>query len=141
MKRFLSIFSLLLLAQLGIAQMAFQNKTSLMMKVALAYYKETPQFSGWISEGWYYVKPGAKVVIIDKPLNSQYYYYYAESVDSSIEFRGNIVLKVGDNKFSIENADQKINFKDKKHRFFKQIDTENQKKYLVVLHKNYPTSK
>ncbi len=121
----------------GFGQMAFQNKTTVPLKIAFGYYTETEAYTGWTTLGWYTVKPGEKIQVIDKPLDNEYYYYYASSADTLIEFKGSILLKVGNGTFKIDNANSDISFKKDNHRFFKQIDTGERKNYLVVLHEKY----
>ena len=135
--RSITVIIILFLNYFGFSQMAFQNKTTVPLKVAFGYYTESAEYTGWTTKGWYTVNPGDKLQVMDKPLDNEYYYYYASSADTAIEFRGSILLKVADGTFKIDHANEEISIKRDKHRFFKQVDTGERKNYLVVLHEKY----
>ncbi len=111
------------------------------IEVAFGYFMDTPKYMGWVTKGWYTLGPGEKVTVIGEPLDNEYYYYYASSADSTIEFKGEILLKVGDGNFQIKDANSEISLKNDHYRFFRQIDTADRKKFKVVLHENFVEEK
>jgi len=121
----------------GFSQLSFENKTRVTLRMALGYYTETSDYSGWVTEGWFELKPGELRKAITKPLDNQYYYYYATSADSTVEFTGETLLRVNKVPFKIEDADQDVDVSLDNCRYFKTIDTDNKDNFRVVLHASY----
>ena len=121
----------------GFCQLSFENKTRVPLQVALGYYAENDDYSGWVTEGWFELKPGELRKAITKSLDNQFYYYYATSADSSVEFTGEVLLRVNKVPFKIKDADQNASVAKDNCKYFKTIDTNNKDNFRVVLHANY----
>ncbi len=135
------LFAILFTSLVSFGQMVFQNKTTVQIQLAFGYFTETTEFTGWITEGWYQLNPDEKLTLIDKPLVNEYFYYYAASMDTTVEFKGDILMKVGDGKFKIQDANSHVSMREDNHRFFRQIDTEEKKNYIVILHESFVEEK
>lgn len=135
------LFAILFTSIVSFGQMVFQNKTTVQIQLAFGYFTETTEFTGWITEGWYQLNPDEKLTLIDKPLVNEYFYYYAASMDTTVEFKGDILMKVGDGKFKIQDANSHVSMRNDNHRFFRQIDTEEKKNYIVILHESFVEEK
>ncbi len=131
------LLAILFTSVVSFGQLVFQNKTTVPIQLAFGYFTETTEFTGWITEGWYVINPGEKLTLIDKPLVNEYFYYYAASMDTVVEFKGDILMKVGDGKFRIQDATSHVSMRSDNHRFFRQIDTEDKKNYIVILHESF----
>jgi len=87
------------------AQVVFENKGSMKIHVAIAYFKAG---SGWLSEGWFTLKPGSRETLYVPPAGSSTNFYYCANVEKSdtwlcgdVSFLANKL-----HAYVIENADQ-----------------------------------
>ncbi|WP_409361176.1 DUF1036 domain-containing protein [Bartonella heixiaziensis] len=104
------------------------NSTQQSVGVALGYRT----FSGWVSEGWWTVPVTECKTLIEGPLSSRFYYFYAEGAQKKGNWPGSVTMCVQDSQFTIQGVHdcfprgyQKVEFKE--------IDTGNQTSWMVQL--------
>ena len=89
-------------------QIFFENNFDRTIYVALGYYSETDEFSGWITRGWFKVIPGETAQLLSYNPSGQNLYYYAQTENGKKKFEGDASLLVNpSDKFYIKNADLK----------------------------------
>lgn len=89
-------------------QIYFENNFDRTIYVALGYYSETDEFSGWITRGWFKVIPGETAQLLSYNPSGQNLYYYAQTENGKKKFEGDASLLVNpSDKFYIKNADLK----------------------------------
>ncbi|AGF75028.1 hypothetical protein BAnh1_11600 [Bartonella australis AUST/NH1] len=135
-KTFQRAFAIFLLSVLfsfqiaGFAKADFRvcNETQRSVGVALGY--RTP--SGWVSEGWWVIPTTECKTLIDGPLSSRFYYFYAEDAQKKGYWPGSVAMCVQDSQFMIEGVHdcfargfQKVEFKE--------IDTGGQTSWTIQL--------
>lgn len=86
------------------SQLSIKNNSSEPISIAVGWYSEKEEFTGFITKGWYNIEPGHT---IDPGLyftsNDDYFYYYAFSKTG--EWKGdNKLLVHSTDAFNIENA-------------------------------------
>ena len=87
-------------------QIYFENNFDRTVFVALGYYSETVDFSGWITRGWFKVIPGETAQILTYNPSGQNLYYYVQTENGKKKFEGDASLLVHpSDKFYIKNAD------------------------------------
>lgn len=104
------------------------NATSNLVGVAIGYRAR----AGWISEGWWHIKPSSCETLIDTPLGSRYYYLYAEDATRGGRWEGPTQMCVADTEFKI--AGVKDCFARGFQRAgFQEYDTGDQENWMVQL--------
>ncbi len=112
MKSSFILFFLLLISFTAKSQLIVKNKGGAPISFCIGYYMESDTFAGWITEGWYTVRPNEMKCIICYKLNSYYYYYYAITKDSlRKEYSGNYTMRIRTQPFKIVNANKILIFK------------------------------
>lgn len=72
------------------------NDSSLRVSVALSYTEN----AGWVTEGWWNLKPGACETLLRGPLAAQFYYVYAMD-ERGGEWKGKAFMCTRDREFRI----------------------------------------
>ncbi|CDO40833.1 DUF1036 domain-containing protein [Bartonella henselae] len=121
---------LLLLPFAGFAKADFRvcNTTQQPVGVALGYRT----FSGWVSEGWWVVPVTECKTLIEGPLSSRFYYFYAEGAEKKNSWPGSVTMCVQDSQFTIQGVHDCFPRGYQKAEF-KEIDTGNQTSWMVQL--------
>ncbi|WP_183229142.1 DUF1036 domain-containing protein [Bartonella callosciuri] len=104
------------------------NTTQQSVGVALGY----PTFSGWVSEGWWMVPMTECKTLIEGPLSSRFYYFYAEGAQKKGNWSGSITMCVQDSQFTIQGVHDCFP-RGYQRAKFKEIDTGNQTSWMVQL--------
>lgn len=104
------------------------NATQNLVGVALGYRAE----SGWISEGWWHIDPSSCETLIDKPLQSRYYYLYAEDATRGGRWEGPIYMCVADTEFKIAGVNDCF-ARGYQRAGFREYDTGEQENWMVQL--------
>ncbi|MCZ2328811.1 DUF1036 domain-containing protein [Bartonella sp. F02] len=104
------------------------NTTQEPVGVALGY--RTP--SGWVSEGWWVIPMTECKTLIDGPLLSRFYYFYAEDSQKKGKWPGSITMCVKDSQFTIQGVHDCF-ARGYQKAAFKEIDTGNQINWMVQL--------
>lgn len=114
----------------GLARADFRvcNTTQQSVGVALGYRT----FSGWVSEGWWVVPVTECKTLIEGPLSSRFYYFYAEGAQKKGNWAGSITMCVQDSQFTIQGVHDCFPRGYQKAEF-KEIDTGNQTSWMVQL--------
>ncbi|GAA4657493.1 hypothetical protein GCM10023262_00500 [Bartonella pachyuromydis] len=114
----------------GLAKADFRvcNSTQQSVGVALGYRT----FSGWVSEGWWVVPVTECKTLIEGPLSSRFYYFYAEGAQKKGNWAGSITMCVQDSQFTIQGVHDCFPRGYQKAEF-KEIDTGNQTSWMVQL--------
>jgi uncharacterized membrane protein len=104
------------------------NDTDVLAGVAIGYRAET----GWITEGWWHVESGACKTLIEGPLQSRYYYLYAEDAQRGGRWTGPVNMCIAEKEFKI------VGFEDCFARGFQlagfqEHDTGNQSSWMIQL--------
>ena len=73
------------------------NETDVLVGVAIGYRAE----AGWITEGWWHVDGGSCKTMIEGPLQSRYYYLYAEDAQRGGRWTGDINMCIAEKEFKI----------------------------------------
>ena len=73
------------------------NETDVLVGVAIGYRAE----AGWITEGWWHVEGGNCKTLIEGPLQSRYYYLYAEDAQRGGRWTGKINMCIAEKEFKI----------------------------------------
>ncbi len=116
------------LATPAFADLRLCNMTSSRVGVAIGY--RDPQ--GWVSEGWWNLRPNACETLIKGTLTSRYYYVYAQDYDRGGEWAGRTPLCTRDKEFQIRGAEDCLARGFERTRFF-EVDTGEQKHWTVQL--------
>ncbi|WP_455479282.1 DUF1036 domain-containing protein [Bartonella sp. B23] len=104
------------------------NSTQQSVGVALGYRT----FSGWVSEGWWTVPVTECKTLIEGPLSSRFYYFYAEGAQKKGSWSGSVTMCVQDSQFTIQGVHDCFPRGYQKAEF-KEIDTGNQTNWMVQL--------
>ncbi|UTO28258.1 DUF1036 domain-containing protein [Bartonella harrusi] len=118
-------FSLVVFAK---ADFRVCNTTQQSVGVALGYRT----LSGWVSEGWWMVPVTECKTLIEGPLSSRYYYFYAEGEQKKASWSGSVTMCVQDSQFTIEGVHDCFP-RGYQKAAFKEIDTGNQTSWMVQL--------
>ena len=110
------------------ADLRLCNMTSSRVGVAIGYRE--PQ--GWVSEGWWNLRPNACETLIRGTLTSRFYYVYAQDYDRGGEWAGRTPLCTRDKEFLIRGAEDWLARGFERTRFF-EVDTGEQKHWTVQL--------
>nr|WP_246588284.1 DUF1036 domain-containing protein [Bartonella raoultii] len=121
---------LLLLSQTVFVKADFRvcNTTQQSVGVAVGYRT----LSGWVSEGWWVVPMTECKTLIDGPLSSRFYYFYAEGAQKKGNWSGSVTMCVQDSQFTIQGVHDCFPRGYQKAEF-KEIDTGNQTSWMVQL--------
>jgi uncharacterized membrane protein len=107
MKNLLILLFTCLLYLQNWGQIFFENNYERTVYVALGYYSETDNYSGWITRGWFKVIPGEKAELLNYNPTGQNLYYYVQTENGKKKFEGDVSLLVHPtDKFYIKNADK-----------------------------------
>ncbi|SSZ39548.1 DUF1036 domain-containing protein [Bartonella grahamii] len=104
------------------------NTTQQSVGVALGYRT----FSGWVSEGWWTVPVTECKTLIEGPLASRFYYFYAEGAQKKGNWAGSVTMCVQDSQFTIQGVHDCFPRGYQKAEF-KEIDTGNQTSWMIQL--------
>jgi uncharacterized membrane protein len=131
-------------AQPAQAGLHFCNDGAVRLEIAISYPDPA---RGWVAEGWWAVDPGQCRTVIDNPLNSRYYYFFAHDNSDTTRFSGETPYCIQDKKFTIYQAqfthDGKRNEADctqagLRLEKFKVMDTANSKNFTNRLRADAP---
>ena len=104
------------------------NATQNLVGVAIGYRVR----AGWISEGWWHIKPSSCETLIDAPLESRYYYLYAEDATRGGRWEGPIQMCVSDTEFKIAGVSDCF-ARGFQRAGFQEYDTGDQENWMVQL--------
>ncbi len=104
------------------------NNTQQSVGVALGY----PTLAGWVSEGWWVLPEAGCKTLIEGPLSSRFYYFYAEGAQKKSNWSGSITMCVQDSQFTIQGVHDCFPRGYQKAEF-KEIDTGNQTSWMIQL--------
>jgi uncharacterized membrane protein len=125
----ISGFVMLVLTTVNVsADLRVCNTTTSRVGVALGYR----DISGWVSEGWWNIKPNACDKILSGTLAARFYYIYAVDYDRGGEWGGPAFLCTRDQEFTIRGADNCLARGFDRTGFF-EIDTGEQRSWTVQL--------
>jgi uncharacterized membrane protein len=88
--------------------------------------------NGWISEGWWTMKPGQCVTPIPKKLTARYYYVFAVDYTKGDSWRGTAFLCTDTKEFTIEGI-QDCEKRGFRKTAFTEIDTGEQEEWVVSI--------
>ncbi len=125
---FVSILLSCSFAVLAKADFRVCNSTQQSVGVALGYRT----LSGWVSEGWWVVPETGCKTLIEGPLFSRFYYFYAEAAQKKSNWSGSVTMCVQDSQFIIQGVHDCFPRGYQKAEF-KEIDTGNQSSWMVQL--------
>lgn len=104
---FLLLFASFIISNVD-AQIHITNNSSEPITVAIAYYKSSGSFKGWVSEGWWRIIPGETIVcgsFLKDGENT--YYVHAHTSDYKKTWGNEVKLAVNKvEAFSLENCDK-----------------------------------
>ena len=104
------------------------NGTQNLVGVAIGYRSS----EGWVSEGWWQISATSCATLIEGPLESRYYYLYAEDAAKGGRWGGKVDMCVAEDEFKI--VDVKNCFTRGYLRMgFKEYDTGQQSSWMVQL--------
>jgi uncharacterized membrane protein len=104
------------------------NATQNLVGVAIGYRVQ----SGWISEGWWHIKPSSCETLIDSPLESRYYYLYAEDATRGGRWEGPTQMCVADTEFKVTGVNDCF-ARGFQRAGFQEYDTGDQENWMVQL--------
>jgi len=81
----------------ALADLRVCNATQNLVGVAIGYRAR----EGWISEGWWRIEASSCTTLISGPLQSRYYYLYAEDATRGGRWDGPVQMCVADEEFKI----------------------------------------
>ncbi len=104
----LALIFFLLLNLSGMCQLIVQNSTSQDISIAIGWHSNTATFEGFITKGWYNLKPGDKLNLgLTFVTGENNFYYYAKMKDGR-KWEGNYKFLVKKTAFEIKNADKQF---------------------------------
>ena len=112
----------------ALADLRFCNRTQVPVSVAVGYRDQ----EGWISEGWWTLKPNQCDTPLSGPLAARYYYFFASDQSGSGDWLGKAFLCTQDQMFTIRGADR-CTERGFERKGFVEIDTRDQKSWTVQL--------
>lgn len=104
------------------------NATQNLIGVAIGYRAR----SGWISEGWWHIEDSTCKTLIEGPLQSRYYYLYAEDATRGGRWEGSIQMCVADKEFKIAGVNDCF-ARGFERAGFQEYDTGEQENWMVQL--------
>ena len=87
---------------------------------------------GWVTEGWWQIPANSCATLIEGPLQSRYYYLYAEDAGGGGRWGGDINMCVADNEFRITGVKDCF-ARGFQRAGFKEYDTGRQRSWMVQL--------
>lgn len=97
-----------LLSFIGNSQLIIQNSTSKDIAISIGWYSNTTTYSGFITKGWYLVKPGEKKNVgLTFTSGENTFYYFAKQKQGN-KWEGNYKMLVNSSAFEIINADKQF---------------------------------
>jgi len=122
--------SLAVLATAAPARADFRvcNATQNLVGVAIGYRART----GWVSEGWWHIEGSTCKTLIEGPLQSRYYYLYAEDAERGGRWEGKINMCVADKEFKIAGVNDCF-ARGFQRAGFQEYDTGEQENWMVQL--------
>jgi uncharacterized membrane protein len=108
------------------ADMSVCNSTSSRVGVALGYRDQ----QGWITEGWWNLKPNQCEKLLSGRLAARYYYVYGIDYDRGGEWAGSSFMCTGDKEFTIRGVENCLARGYDRTGFF-EVDTGEQKDWRV----------
>ncbi len=110
------------------ADLRLCNMTQSRVGVAMGY-KDT---QGWISEGWWNLKPNECETMLKGPLAARFYYVFAQDYDRGGEWGGKTFMCTRDKEFTIRGVEDCLARGFERTGFF-EIDTGEQKNWTIQL--------
>lgn len=104
------------------------NATQNLVGVAIGYRAST----GWISEGWWHIEGSNCKTLIEGPLESRYYYLYAEDAERGGRWEGPVNMCVADKEFKIAGVNDCF-ARGFQRAGFQEYDTREQENWMVQL--------
>jgi uncharacterized membrane protein len=104
------------------------NGTQNLVGVAIGYRAK----EGWVTEGWWQVPATTCATLIEGPLQSRYYYLYAEDAARGGRWTGNVDMCVAENEFKITGV-KDCYARGHQKMGFKEYDTGRQASWMVQL--------
>jgi uncharacterized membrane protein len=78
--KYLLILAAVLFFSKSSSQVIFENKGSMKIYVAIAHYDTE---TGWVSEGWFTLKPGSRETLYEPKASSSTNFYYCANIEKS----------------------------------------------------------
>jgi uncharacterized membrane protein len=104
------------------------NATQNLVGVAIGYRAQ----SGWITEGWWAIEGSTCKTLIEGPLESRYYYLYAEDGVRGGRWDGAVSMCIAELQFKITGAND-CYARGFQKAGFREYDTGNQSNWMVQL--------
>ena len=104
------------------------NSTQNLVGVAIGYRTA----SGWVSEGWRRIEKSSCKTLIEGPLESRYYYLYAEDAASGGRWEGKVQMCVALTEFKIAGTNDCF-ARGFQRAGFQEYDTREQENWMVDL--------
>ncbi|MDE1991311.1 MAG: DUF1036 domain-containing protein [Rhizobiaceae bacterium] len=104
------------------------NGTQNLVGVAIGYRAK----EGWVTEGWWQVPATTCATLIEGPLQSRYYYLYAEDAARGGRWTGDVEMCVAENEFKIPGV-KDCYARGFQKMGFKEYDTGRQASWMVQL--------
>jgi uncharacterized membrane protein len=110
------------------ADMSVCNSTASRVGVALGYRDA----QGWVTEGWWNLKPNQCEKLLSGKLAARFYYFYGVDYDRGGEWGGTYFMCTGDKEFTIRGVANCLSRGYDRTGFF-EVDTGEQKDWRVQL--------
>ncbi|SCB31590.1 Uncharacterized membrane protein [Rhizobium miluonense] len=104
------------------------NGTQNLVGVAIGYRAK----EGWVTEGWWQIPANTCATLIEGPLQSRYYYLYAEDAARGGRWTGDVEMCVAENEFKIPGV-KDCYARGYQKMGFKEYDTGRQASWMVQL--------
>lgn len=104
------------------------NDTENLVGAAIGYRAS----EGWVTEGWWQIPAASCATLIEGPLQSRYYYVYAEDAVRGGRWAGDIGMCVADNEFKIVGVENCV-ARGYQRMDFEEYDTGRQGSWMVQL--------
>lgn len=121
-------FSPFFFADAALADFRVCNGTQNLVGVAIGYRAK----EGWVTEGWWQIPATTCATIIEGPLQSRYYYLYAEDASRGGRWTGDVEMCVAENEFKIVGV-KDCYARGHQKMGFKEYDTGRQSSWMVQL--------
>jgi uncharacterized membrane protein len=116
------------LPNVALADFRVCNGTQNLVGVAIGYRAK----QGWVTEGWWQVPATTCATLIEGPLQSRYYYLYAEDAARGGRWTGDVEMCVAENEFKIDGV-KDCYARGHQKMGFKEYDTGRQASWMVQL--------
>lgn len=132
-KKTILLISIFFSAFLAKAQIYFNNSYNEPVWVSLAYYADTKEYKGWVTQGWFKVEPGEKKEVLSYNPMGQLIYYYAQTTEKKFEGKSYLLVDPSD-AFTIKNADKEyVKKENPKYAWYKFREVDKGLKDMVKL--------